>query len=183
MGRSKALLIAPTGRTFVAQLVETMCLGGVETPFVVGRVDDDALRAEVESCGGGARWVVNPDADTGGQLSSLLAGLRKADRPGIRAVMMAPVDAPMVSAETVARLVSVFSSTGAPIVRPRYQGKNGHPVVFSRAVFDELRHADPAVGAKGVLRAHRDTIVEVDVADPGVAADIDTPEDYAKLVK
>ena len=183
MGRSKALLIAPGGRTFVAQLVETLCLGGVESPFVVGRVDDDALRVEVESLGARARWIVNPDADTGGQLSSLLAGLRKADRPGIRAVMIAPVDAPMIAAETVARLAAIFSSTGASIVRPRYQGRNGHPVVFSRAVFDELRRADPAIGAKAVLRAHRDSIVDVDVPDPGVAADIDTPEDYDKLVK
>jgi molybdenum cofactor cytidylyltransferase len=182
MGRPKALLQAPCGRTFVARLVDTLSLGGVDGAFVVGRSDDEALRLTVESLAPRARWIENPDADAGGQLSSLLAGLRKADRPGIRALMVVPVDAPMILADTVATLIATFSATGAPIIRPRYRGRNGHPVVFSRAVFDELRRADPALGAKAVLRAHHDTIVNVDVEDPGVAGDVDTPEDYAKLV-
>jgi molybdenum cofactor cytidylyltransferase len=182
MGRSKALLHAPCGRTFVGRLVDTLSLGGVDAPFVVGRSDDEPLRLIVESLAPRARWIENPDADTGGQLSSLLAGLRKADRPGIRAVMVVPVDAPMITADTVATLIAVFSATGAPIIRPRYQGRNGHPVVFSRAVFDEVRRADPALGAKAVLHAHHDTIVNVDVDDPGVAGDVDTPEDYEKLM-
>src|SRR5688500_18191531 len=97
MGRSKALLIAPDGRTFVARLAETLCEGGVDAPVVVGRADDDPLRAEVEEIGCGVRFVVNADADEGGQLSSLLAGLREADRPGVRALMAVPVDAPLVT--------------------------------------------------------------------------------------
>ena len=181
MGTSKAMLIAPDGRTFVARLAETLCEGGVDAPVVVGRADDDPLRAEVETIGCGVGFVVNADADQGGQLSSLLAGLREADRPGVRAIMMVPVDAPMVTADTIATLIAAFSATGAPIVRARHQGWNGHPVIFSRATFDELRRADPEVGAKAVLRAHQSAIVNVDVDDPGVVGDVDTPEDYRKL--
>lgn len=182
MGRPKALLLTPTGRTFVSQLVEALSLGGIDSPFVVGRPDDDALKRQVESFGQRARWVENPIADTGGQLSSLLAGLDKADRPGIAGVMVVPVDAPMVASRTVATLLSVFSAGRGLIVRARYQGRNGHPVVFARAVFDDLRHADPALGAKAVLRARSGNIVDVDLDDAGVAGDIDTPEDYRKLV-
>jgi len=181
MGRPKALLIAPGGLTFVARLVDTLFAGGVDAPFVVGRSDDEALRTEVESLDSRARWLENPDADVGGQLSSLLTGLRKADRPGIRALMVVPVDAPMITVATVVRLIDVFNATDAPIVRPRYQGRNGHPVVFSRAVFDALRRADPAVGAKAVLRDYQEAIVNVDVDDAGVAGDVDTPEDYEGL--
>jgi molybdenum cofactor cytidylyltransferase len=96
--------------------------------------------------------------------------------------MVIPVDAPMIAADTVAKLVALFSSSTAPIVRARYQGRNGHPVVFSRTVFDELHRADPALGAKAVLRAHHDAILNLDVDDPGVAGDIDTPQDYENLV-
>jgi len=181
MGRPKAMLIAPCGSTFVARLVHTLTSGGVDAPFVVGRPEDELLRSAVESLDSRARWVENPDADTGGQLSSLQAGLRRADRPGIRALMVVPVDAPMIVIDTVVTLIATFNATGAPIVRPRYHGRNGHPVVFSRAVFDELRRADPAVGAKAVLRAHEDTIVNVDVDDAGVGGDVDTPEDYENL--
>lgn len=182
MGRPKALLTAPCGSTFVARLVKTLTTGGVDGPFVVGRPDDELLRSTVESLDSGARWVENPDADGGGQLSSLQAGLRKADRPGIRGLMVVPVDAPTIAVDTIVTLIATFNATGAPIVRPRYQGRNGHPVVFSRAVFAELRRADPAVGAKAVLRAHQDAIVTVDVDDAGVVGDVDTPRDYEKLL-
>jgi len=181
MGRSKAMLVTPDGMTFVARLLQALAGGGVDAPLVVGRPDDDELQREVDAAG--ARFVMNPDADAGGQLSSLLAGLHKADRPGIRALMVTPVDAPMVTSETVSRLIAVFRETSGSIVRPRYRGRNGHPVIFSRGLFDELRHASPATGAKAVLRAHEHAIINVDVDDPGVIADIDTPEDYAKLGK
>jgi molybdenum cofactor cytidylyltransferase len=181
MGTSKALLITPDGRTFVARLAETLCEGGVHAPVVVGREDDDLLRAEVETIGCGVGFVVNADADEGGQLSSLLAGLREVDRPGVRALMVVPVDAPMVTSDTVAALIATFSATGAPIVRARHRGWNGHPVIFSRAMFDELRRADPETGARAVVRAHQGAVLNVDVDDPGVVGDIDTPEDYRRL--
>jgi molybdenum cofactor cytidylyltransferase len=181
MGQPKALLIAPDGRTFVSRLAETLYEGGVDAPLVVGRPDDDPLRLEVETIGCGVRFVVNVDADQGGQLSSLLAGLHKADRPGVRAVMVVPVDAPLVTADTVATMIAAFTSTGASIVRARHQGWNGHPVIFSREVFDDLRHADPEAGAKAVVRAHHGATVYVDVNDEGVIGDVDTPEDYRKM--
>jgi len=99
----------------------------------------------------------------------------------VRALMVVPVDAPMVTADTVATLIAAFSSTGASIVRARHHGWNGHPVIFSRAMFDDLRRADPEVGAKAVVRAHKGAILNVDVDDPGVVGDVDTPEDYRKL--
>ena len=182
MGKSKALLTCPDGRTFVRTLADALRGGGVDKPLIVGRADDDLLRVEVEAFGGGARLVINEDAEHGGQLSSLLAGLQQADRPGIRALMVVPVDAPLVTSDTVATLLAAFSATGAPILRATFEGRNGHPVVFSRAVFDELRAADPRVGAKAVLRAHASTIVNVDVVDPAVIGDVDTPEDYRQLL-
>ena len=124
-----------------------------------------------------ARFVENPGADAG-QLSSILAGLDAADVPGTSGLLVTPVDAPLVTAATVATLLSMFASTGASIVRAVYRGRHGHPVVFSRDVFDSLRRADPDVGAKAVLRAHALAIVNVDVDDAGVVGDVDTPEDY-----
>jgi len=181
MGRSKAMLLsAPGGPTFVARLARSLCEGGLSEALVVGRPEDAELRAEVESIAPCARFVANRDADAG-QLSSLLAGLNAADRPGVRAVLVVPVDAPLVAPETVAAVIREFESGSAPIVRAVHHGRHGHPVVFSRAMFTELRHADPAVGARAVLRAHEAVIVNVDVDDPGVLGDVDTPEDYRTL--
>lgn len=175
MGRSKALLSASATETFVARQLTTMREAGIRA-IVVGRLDDQPLRTEIDRCG--ATYVVNPNADAGGQLSSLLAGLAAVDGPHLRGVMMVPVDAPLVTPATIVALVAAFETTGGPIVRPRHQGRHGHPVIFSRAVFDDLRRANPGEGAKAVLRAHAAGIVNVDVDDPGVLADLDTPEAY-----
>jgi molybdenum cofactor cytidylyltransferase len=180
MGRSKALLTSPDGRTFVHRLACAFCDGGLQEAIIVGRPEDAALQAEVATIAAPVRFAANADADAG-QLSSLLAGLRAADGPGVSAVLVCPVDAPLIRGETVAALVAVFSSTGAPIVRAVHGGRHGHPVVFSRAMFDELRRADMAVGAKAVLRAHEHAIVNVDVDDPGAVSDVDTPADYRAL--
>ncbi len=180
MTRPKALLACGAGGpTFVRRLAQAFCDGGLPEALVVGRPDDAALRAEVESLGVAARLVENANADAG-QLSSLVAGLQAADRPGIRAVLVAPVDSPLINAETVRAVVSAFDASHAPIVRARYHERNGHPVLFARALFHELRHADPAVGARAVLRAHAGQILNVDVEDPGVVTDVDTPDEYRR---
>jgi molybdenum cofactor cytidylyltransferase len=176
MGAPKALLRTPDGRTFVRRLMLTLRQGGIAPVVVVGRPDDGALRAEVEQEAG--RYIVNADADAGGQLSSLVAGLDEVDRAELGGVMVTPVDAPLVSAATVTTLLAVFDTTFAPVVRPRLRGRHGHPVIFSRALFDELRRADRTVGAKAILRAHAAAVINVDVDDAGVVDDVDTPESY-----
>ena len=67
-------------------------------------------------------------------------------------------------------------------MRPSVGGRHGHPVVFARSMFDELRAADPAVGAKAVVRAHAANAIDVAVDDAGACQDIDTPEDYERLI-
>jgi molybdenum cofactor cytidylyltransferase len=178
MGRPKALLpLGTSHETFVRGLARALHDGGVDEVLIVGRSDDEALRDEVGAAGIPARYVENPAAD-GGQLTSVLAGLAVADRPGVRGILVTPVDAPRIAASTVAALLAAFRSTAAPVVRAVHNGRHGHPVIFARAVFQELRHADVSVGARAVVRAHAGRVVEVDVDDAGVLGDVDTPGDY-----
>lgn len=181
MGRPKALLpCGPEGESFIARVVRTLRAGGVPDVLVVGRPDDRQLRDELDRLTPAPRYVVNPDPDRG-QLSSLIAGLSVADRPGVRGLLVMPVDIPSIRPGTVEAVCQAFSATSAPIVRAACGGRHGHPVIFARRVFDELRHADPAAGAKAVLRAHAGEVVDVEVNDPGVLIDVDAPEDYERL--
>jgi molybdenum cofactor cytidylyltransferase len=183
MGRPKALLTTQSnGSSFVAQLSRTLVQGGVADVLVVGRSDDDALRREVDALGPTVRFVANPAADRG-QLSSVVAGLNAADRPGVSGVLVTPVDAPFIAASTVAALLSHFVSSRALIVRAIYRKRHGHPVIFSRSVFDDLRHADPSQGAKAIVRAHSGAVIDLDTDDPAVVDDIDNPDDYAKAIE
>lgn len=185
MGRPKALLPAGPGEeTFVSRLSRTLLAGGAADVLVVGRPADDELAAEVRRIGDdgrAVRLVLNPHAERG-QLSSVVAGLNAADRPGVTGILLMPVDAPLVRPSTVSALLAEFAARRDAIVRAAFGGRHGHPVIFARTYFDELRRADPAAGAKAVVRAHPDAVRNVDTGDPGVVDDIDGPDDYARAI-
>jgi CTP:molybdopterin cytidylyltransferase MocA len=175
MGQRKAFLRHEgTGATCLSHLVGQAIAAGLSPVLGVGRDADPELEQAVRQAG--ARYVPNPAA-AHGQLTSILAGL---DSLGgeIGAAVVMPVDVPMVSASTIRRVVEAAGADRTCIARATYRGRHGHPVLFARAVFDELRAADPAVGARAVVRADPSRVRDVEVDEPGVTIDIDTPEDY-----
>jgi molybdenum cofactor cytidylyltransferase len=181
MGRAKALLQLPaSGRTFVAQIADTLIGGGVDAAFVVGRPDDEALRIEVGRLAPLVRYVENP-RHASGQLSSVLAALDVVDQPAARGLLIVPVDMPLIRATTIATLLEAFNASPLSIARVTHRGRHGHPVIFGRAAFDLLRIADPAQGARAVV--HAVPVLDVEVDDDGVLRDIDTPADYGELLR
>lgn len=182
MGRPKALLpCPPDGHTFVSQAVRTLHTGGIAEVGVVGRPQDSALRTEVSRQSPPVAYLENPTPERG-QLSSLLVGVSYAEACEADGVMVLPVDIPSVKAATVQSLREAFDRGADPIVRAVYQDQHGHPVIFGRPVFAELRAADLSVGAKEVLRRDPARVCEVGVDDPGVLRDVDFPDDYRRLV-
>jgi molybdenum cofactor cytidylyltransferase len=95
--------------------------------------------------------------------------------------MMTLVDVPMVTTETVAAVVDAWRRSRAPVVRPVMDGRRGHPVIFDRLLFEELRRTPLAGGAKTVVRAHAADAIDVPVTDRGCLIDVDTPDEYAAL--
>ena len=181
MGRPKALLpTAVLGETFVDRLVSTLRQAHLDDVIVVTSREADGVAEAVRGLTPPPRLVENPDSSRG-QLSSLWCALTVVDRPGVRAMLVMLVDAPLVPVETVRVVLEAYRATGAAIVRPVKGLRHGHPVIFDRSMWDELRRADPDVGAKAVLQAHRTDIVDVPVHHEGAFHDIDTPEEYERV--
>jgi CTP:molybdopterin cytidylyltransferase MocA len=188
MGSPKALLQAPDGPLFLARIVRAFHDAGITDVVVVTGVHHEAISAAMAASalagthppGTGARLVRNPDPSRG-QLSSLWVGMDAAISHGTEALLVTLVDVPMIEAQTVSAVVETWRATRAPIVRPAIGDRHGHPVLFDRALFDELRQAPLATGAKTVVRAHEARIVNVPVADDGSLIDIDTPADLEAL--
>jgi CTP:molybdopterin cytidylyltransferase MocA len=111
------------------------------------------------------------------QIESLRVALRSL-REDTEAAVVLPVDCPLVKAETVSALIESFRRTRAPIVRPTYKGRHGHPVLFSAALFTEFLDHDLPEGARSVVHRHEAEVGEIEVDYGGVLADIDTPEEY-----
>lgn len=181
MGRPKALLaIGSSGDTFFDRVTRTLLDAGIQDVIVVVGADAEAIHAGARPRSG-VRIVDNPEYDQG-QLTSLLAGLREIDSARTTAVLVTLIDVPLVSAATVRTLVAAQRESGAPVVRPVSNGRHGHPVIFGRELFGELQRADPAHGAKPVVRAHAADMIEVPIDDEGAFTDIDTREEYERLI-
>jgi len=186
MGRTKALLPAgPSGETFLNRVVRVLREGGADAIVVVIGGDAAAVRASLPRDEASLAVVENPHFEDG-QLSSLHVGLAAVEQryDDIEAAMMTLVDLPLISPSTVRAVFDTFRAhPQAPLVRPRRDDRYGHPVIFNRSIFGELRRADPSKGAKPVVHAHAAEEVNVDVDDPGAFADIDTPEDYDRIIR
>ena len=189
MGQAKAALpLGQMGETVLSRVVRTLIDGGVPELVVVAGAHIDAVRAAMPRHEPRARVIENTGWQRG-QLSSLVSGLDAIDTPLLEAALVTLVDVPLVHPSTVAAVIEAWRRTRAPIVRPadpstslRAGGqRHGHPVIFDRSVFADLRSADLDTGAKAVFALHRDRIVNVEVNDAGAFEDIDTPEDYERI--
>jgi molybdenum cofactor cytidylyltransferase len=102
--------------------------------------------------------------------------------PESEAAVVNLVDHPLVSADTIKTLISSFRESPLPILIASYQGKRGHPVLFSSQVYGEILAAPLDQGAKVVVRKDPTRVREIPLDDPGILADIDTPQDYQRYV-
>jgi CTP:molybdopterin cytidylyltransferase MocA len=114
-----------------------------------------------------------------GQTSSMQCGLRAmpAEAEG---VLFTLVDHPAVKMETIDALLT----PGRALLRvPRYQGRNGHPIWFSRGLIPGFLALAESGAARDVVRSHASVTEFVDVDDPGVLADIDDVAAYRALLE
>lgn len=179
MGTPKAVLPGPDSRPFVVRIAGELLSAGVpEVVVITGRHHEAVAEALADwPIDGRVRVVRNPDPDRG-QLSSLLVGLDATLVADPEGILVTLVDVPLVRASVVRRVVEAWQRSRAPIVRPAIGSHHGHPVIFDRSVFPELRSARLDLGAKVVVRAHAHDLVDVPVEDDGCLIDVDTPDDY-----
>lgn len=181
MGFPKALLDF-RGEPFVVRILEALEALDLKHRVIV--LGPDAPRIRPALAAHECLIVENLDVEAGpiASLRVALAALHVA-RPS--AALVWPVDFPHVRIATVERLVEAYGRAHAAAVVPVFAGRRGHPVIWDQAVFEELGSSDAATreGARAVLRAHGRDVMSVSVSDPAVVDDLNTPEDYERLVR
>lgn len=124
--------------------------------------------------------AVNPDYHLG-MSTSLITGLKLVNNQTQR-IIVALADQPLVCNETYNRLIEASLCSDKGITIPVYQGKRGNPVIFSAGYKQELTELEGDVGGKEVTMRHPDDVLEVDVHSECVNLDINTTQDYLKLL-
>lgn len=170
MGRPKALLPF-RGTTFLEHLLEVTRHPRITSRIVVLGASGDEIAKHVPP----TVTIVRNENWQAGQLSSIQAAVRAARIREAAGLLIAPVDHPLISAALIARLVQAFDSGAAPVVLPVFRGRRGHPVMFRSAVYDELLEASAEVGARAVVWAHVDDLLEIETEEEGVVMNLNDP--------
>lgn len=176
MGGPKALLTLD-GETFLARAARLLRRPGIEAVSAVVGHEADRVKREA-GLPRDVAIVVNLRYDEG-MLTSIRAGLDRADSAGADAVLVHPVDHPLVDPATVDAVVAALLG-GATIAVPSHEGRRGHPAGFARAAWGALRAALPDEGARAVLARHPEWIAHVP-AGAGCVRGVNTPADYEDL--
>ena len=172
-------MLLPFGGESVLRGAARRALDGGLSPVLVV-LGADAGRAAAELDGLPCQTVTNPKYESG-ITSSLHAGL--ATLPATTdAAMILLADMPLVTSGMIGDMIQRYRRTHAPLVISDYEGVNAPPMLYDRRLFAELRATPGERCGRLVVQRHRD---EAEVLEwPAAAlADLDVPEDYARLTR
>lgn len=125
--------------------------------------------------------VVRNDRYAEGQSTSLQAGIRVLPDDAEAALILL-ADQPEIQAPAIEAVLEGFEGPGALVVQAEYPEGPGHPVLLARRLFPELLAIEGDTGARGVTRAHADQLVRIPVPAYSRPEDIDTEDDYQRLL-
>jgi molybdenum cofactor cytidylyltransferase len=168
--RGGVLLDGALATAFAAPVRSVALVSGAD------RRVETAAREHATRSGQGERLrIVHAVDHARGMSASLRAGLTSLpdDAAGVFVFLG---DMPAVPSNVLASLADGLAR-GAPAAAPAFEGRRGHPVLFSRALFDRLLALDGDEGARRVLANLGEALILVPTSDPGVLLDIDRPED------
>lgn len=177
MGRPKLLL--PYGdRTIIETVVQNVVSSRADRVLVVL----GGYRREIEEKirGFAVKRVINRRYQEG-MLSSVRRGL-SALPPSARAAAFILADQPEVASSVIDLMIEAYRREKKGIVLPVYRKKRGHPLLIDLKYRREIESLSPDIGLRGLLREHRDDILEVRVSSPAVLKDIDNPDDYGRVL-
>jgi molybdenum cofactor cytidylyltransferase len=162
------------GKTLLEHTVDTVLESSANNVVVVLGHQADHIGAAL---GQRPLEVVVNDAWASGQSSSLRTGLQTLSET-CDACLFVLADQPNLKSTLIDDILARYRRTLAPIIVPAHRGRRGNPVLFSRALFDELMEMSGDQGGRQVMERHEDQVETVEVHDRRQFLDIDTVEDY-----
>ena len=168
------------GSTFLETAIRTLS-PFTEMVLVVAGATAEHLRPIVDA--DGQFLIVNRHPERG-QFSSLQIGLQEVLNRGRDAAILTLVDRPAPRPATIQKLRSAFLDSPPDVwaVVPQFDGKHGHPLVAGREMITAFLTAPAGSTGRDVEHANQAHIQYLDVDDPLVVWNVDTPEEYERIL-
>lgn len=158
------------GQTLLAASLALPCTV-LEDVWVVLRPEDDPLELGVPA----AARIHRSELAEQGMGHSLASGVRSVGQlSAAEALAIFLGDMPWIGSESLRTLLAQAASER--IVVPTFEGQPGHPVVFGRRFWPELQRLTGDCGAREVIQANPQAVRRVELNDPAILRDVDTPQ-------
>ena len=165
------------GKTFLELVVEKVININLDPILITNKIfapDIQKLKLSVKT-------VINKNPEKG-MLSSILIGLEELEN-NCDGFFLCPVDFPLVKLETYQILLSAFFENKHHIIKPQFSNKSGHPIIFPQFLFEELKTVPLEQGARFVTSKYSHQTSFINVNDPGILININSPQMYQKYCK
>ena len=177
MGQSKPLLDWG-GEPLVVYQVRQLLDAGLERVVVVLGDKAESVAAALARMASPRLQTVTNEDYAQGKVGSVLRGL-EALTAGDGPFLVLSVDQPR-PASLLRSVLDAHNAGGALITAPRYQGRGGHPTIFSGALYDEMLAIEEAtLGLRAVVQRHRGEVLHLDLEERAVTLDINDETAYA----
>jgi molybdenum cofactor cytidylyltransferase len=184
MGRPK-LSLPFRDRTVLECVLNALQLGGCDATVVALGTQAAPLEPLARQAGAHICMLSEDTTDMRATIEVGLCWLQREFGPSdTDAWLLAPADFPALESSVVAALKCAYHANPAySILVPTCGGLRGHPVLLSWRHAEGLRAHTPGQGLNGYLRLHSKQTLEVAIEMPGILADLDTPQDYERLLR
>ena len=169
-GSSKLLAGLSSGKTVVQQTVERIAEAFPER-FVITRPE---MVAALQELAQGTSILSFEHADQGMGATLAFAAQQIGDWDGC---VVCLGDMPFIETATYRRIAELVT-TGS-IVTPTFDSKMGNPVAFGKNLYTDLEALTGDSGGRKLTSMYPQSVRELQVSDPGILHDIDTPEELA----
>jgi molybdenum cofactor cytidylyltransferase len=176
LGEKTKQLLPWKGTTLVEWVIRQAEAAPLDEVIVTVGHKSDELRSKVTL--DRARFVEAPEFNEG-CTASIRSGLAAIDARAV-AVVLVLGDQPGTETETMVAAIDFWRLTKAQAVRVSYRGRAGHPLVFAKNVFPELKALHGDKGVWKLLDIHREWVRELEIDKP-YPGDVNTWEDYLRL--
>ena len=178
MGKPKQLLTYQ-GSSLISHAVKIALNSICKSVVVVLGAYAEQIKPEINKLP--VQIIENPDWETG-MSSSIRAGISAINQNNhnLDAVIIALADQPLISEAVFNQLIEKYQDTNNKIIAAAYDDIVGVPALFNQTLFSELMDIEGDRGAKSLMGKYQDEVLTIPI--PEAAIDIDTQDDYEKLL-
>lgn len=177
MGSPK-MLLPFGGSTMLENVISNVRASFVNKIMVVLGSDKEQVAALIE--GSSVKHCVN-DNYKNSMLSSVKCGIRNLPR-NLSAVLIFQGDQPLITTQTINKVIKAYQTSGKEIIIPVFEGKRGHPLMVGKKLREEIETMESDQGLRALSARYPEEVFEIETDDPGILKDFDTYDEYLKEI-